>query len=150
MRRCIDVPPSLNEKTGLLFNSGNYTVINLYLYIFGPTNEGVLTRNLLIFQCLCSALSFFVRYKLSTYLYWWRARPKWKNEFLWFFHFYFCEGKQLRHVTFFNMLLLVSLLICCVVIAQLVEDVCMKDTTIFCSQTSDFADLDQVVGEVCK
>jgi UDP-N-acetylglucosamine--dolichyl-phosphate N-acetylglucosaminephosphotransferase len=59
----------LDEKTGLLFNSRNYTVINLYLYIFGPTHEGALTRNLIVFQVLCSGIAFFTRYYLSTLLY---------------------------------------------------------------------------------
>jgi len=61
--------PTLDEKTGLLFNSRNYTLINLYLLIFGPTHERELTRNLLIFQALCSAAVLFVRYYFAFVLY---------------------------------------------------------------------------------
>lgn len=61
--------PTLDEKTGLLFNSRNYTLINLYLWCFGPTHESTLTRNLLVFQAVCSALVLGVRYYFAFVLY---------------------------------------------------------------------------------
>jgi UDP-N-acetylglucosamine--dolichyl-phosphate N-acetylglucosaminephosphotransferase len=61
--------PTLDEKTGLLFNSRNYTLINLYLWAFGPTHERTLTRNLLVFQALCSVAVLSVRYYFAYALY---------------------------------------------------------------------------------
>lgn len=61
--------PTLDEKTGLLFNSRNYTLINLYLWAFGPTHERVLTRNLLVFQALCSVAVLSLRYTFAVLFY---------------------------------------------------------------------------------
>jgi len=62
----IDCPkhrvPTYSAKTGLLENSKNYTLINAYLYLFGPTHEETLVTRLMIFQILCCVLSFIVRY----------------------------------------------------------------------------------------
>jgi len=57
--------PKFNPVTGKLEPTYNFTVINLYLYIFGPTQEGDLTFRLGIFQVLCCALGFAIRYSHS-------------------------------------------------------------------------------------
>jgi len=54
--------PKFNPETGLLEPTYNFTVINAYLCVFGPTQEGALTLRLAVFQVLCCALGFAVRY----------------------------------------------------------------------------------------
>jgi len=54
--------PKFNAQTGLLEPTYNFTVINLYLYLFGPTQEGQLTLRLGILQVLCCAVGFGIRY----------------------------------------------------------------------------------------
>eukprot|EP01125_Pyxidicula_operculata_P021396 TRINITY_DN8221_c0_g1_i1.p1 TRINITY_DN8221_c0_g1~~TRINITY_DN8221_c0_g1_i1.p1 ORF type:complete len:383 (-),score=37.66 TRINITY_DN8221_c0_g1_i1:331-1479(-) len=54
--------PRLNPKTGLLENSGNLTLINGFIYVFGPTHERTLVVRLIIFQIFCAILGFGVRY----------------------------------------------------------------------------------------
>uniref|UniRef100_K3WNH1 UDP-N-acetylglucosamine--dolichyl-phosphate N-acetylglucosaminephosphotransferase n=1 Tax=Globisporangium ultimum (strain ATCC 200006 / CBS 805.95 / DAOM BR144) TaxID=431595 RepID=K3WNH1_GLOUD len=69
--------PKFNAKTGLLEPStitpestrSNYTVINLFLVVFGPMKENHLVWSLLAFQVLCCALAFYIRYELSSYFY---------------------------------------------------------------------------------
>ena len=47
----------------------NFTIVNLAIRIVGPTHEERLTLYLLIFQALCSALAFFIRYRIAFYFY---------------------------------------------------------------------------------
>eukprot|EP01100_Stratorugosa_tubuloviscum_P007745 TRINITY_DN3199_c1_g1_i1.p1 TRINITY_DN3199_c1_g1~~TRINITY_DN3199_c1_g1_i1.p1 ORF type:complete len:376 (+),score=139.37 TRINITY_DN3199_c1_g1_i1:742-1869(+) len=62
--------PKFNPKTGLLeAEKKHFTLINFALYIFGPTNEGVLCRRLLIFQIICCASALFVRHSQPNYFY---------------------------------------------------------------------------------
>ncbi|TYZ67988.1 hypothetical protein PybrP1_012499 [[Pythium] brassicae (nom. inval.)] len=69
--------PKFNAATGLLEPStitptstrSNYTVLNLFLVVFGPMKENRLVLALLAFQVLCCALAFYIRYGLSSYLY---------------------------------------------------------------------------------
>ncbi|RLN48631.1 hypothetical protein BBJ28_00004714 [Nothophytophthora sp. Chile5] len=69
--------PKFNAKTGLLEPStitpestrSNYTIINLFLVVFGPMKENRLVLALLAFQVLCCALAFYIRYGLSGYFY---------------------------------------------------------------------------------
>eukprot|EP00669_Euglena_mutabilis_P005422 TRINITY_DN16874_c0_g1_i1.p2 TRINITY_DN16874_c0_g1~~TRINITY_DN16874_c0_g1_i1.p2 ORF type:complete len:319 (-),score=111.08 TRINITY_DN16874_c0_g1_i1:251-1207(-) len=61
--------PHYNPETGLLENSGNYTLLNAYLWLFGPCTEARLCYGLLGFQVLCCALGFFIRYSLAAFFY---------------------------------------------------------------------------------
>lgn len=69
--------PKFNAKTGLLEPStitpestrSNYTVINLFLVVFGPMKENRLVLALLAFQVVCCALAFYIRYGISGYFY---------------------------------------------------------------------------------
>lgn len=69
--------PKFNPKTGLLEPStitpestrSNYTVINLFLVVFGHMRENRLVVALLAFQALCCAAAFYVRYGISGYFY---------------------------------------------------------------------------------
>eukprot|EP00668_Euglena_longa_P038912 GGOE01050040.1.p1 GENE.GGOE01050040.1~~GGOE01050040.1.p1 ORF type:complete len:427 (-),score=164.27 GGOE01050040.1:332-1456(-) len=61
--------PTFNPDTGLLENSGNYTLLNAYLWLFGPCTEEQLCRSLLCFQVLCCAVGFYVRYYLAALFY---------------------------------------------------------------------------------
>uniref|UniRef100_A0A6B2LD20 UDP-N-acetylglucosamine--dolichyl-phosphate N-acetylglucosaminephosphotransferase n=1 Tax=Arcella intermedia TaxID=1963864 RepID=A0A6B2LD20_9EUKA len=54
--------PTFNPKTGKLENSKNLTLLNAFLFLFGPTHEETLVIRLSIFQILCCALAFAVRY----------------------------------------------------------------------------------------
>jgi len=47
----------------------NFTLINVFLRIFGPTHEETLTIYLLVFQMLCSGLAFVIRYRIALYFY---------------------------------------------------------------------------------
>jgi len=47
----------------------NLTIINFALRILGPTNEGVLTHKMLMFQACCSLFAFFCRYVLVKCLF---------------------------------------------------------------------------------
>jgi UDP-N-acetylglucosamine--dolichyl-phosphate N-acetylglucosaminephosphotransferase len=57
--------PKFNPETNKLEPTYNFTIINLYLYLFGPTHEGALTFRLAILQILCCALGFAIRYSHS-------------------------------------------------------------------------------------
>eukprot|EP00037_Helgoeca_nana_P033137 m.416811 g.416811 ORF g.416811 m.416811 type:complete len:418 (+) comp30110_c0_seq1:124-1377(+) len=58
------------DKDGVVqIEVSNYTLINLFLRMFGPTHERTLCTRLLIFQAICSGVAFFIRYKLSQVLY---------------------------------------------------------------------------------
>jgi UDP-N-acetylglucosamine--dolichyl-phosphate N-acetylglucosaminephosphotransferase len=47
----------------------NFTLINMFLFVFGPMDERALATLLLVFQVLCSCLGFSIRYFLPLYLY---------------------------------------------------------------------------------
>ena len=57
-------PIKLNGKQYM-----NLTLINLFLKVFGDMHERTLCVVLLVFQVLCSALAFYVRYVLSELFY---------------------------------------------------------------------------------
>jgi UDP-N-acetylglucosamine--dolichyl-phosphate N-acetylglucosaminephosphotransferase len=61
--------PIYDEATKKLRASENFTVINFTLKLIGPTNERTLCIILLMFQVLCCAFGFYVRYHLSTLFY---------------------------------------------------------------------------------
>ncbi|XP_054162910.1 UDP-N-acetylglucosamine--dolichyl-phosphate N-acetylglucosaminephosphotransferase-like [Oppia nitens] len=51
------------------YECSNLTIINLILVKFGPMNEKYVTIILLIIQCLCTCLAFFIRYGISRIFY---------------------------------------------------------------------------------
>ncbi|KAF0976103.1 hypothetical protein FDP41_004778 [Naegleria fowleri] len=61
--------PKFNQQTGLLESSKNWTLLNLILEITGPLKESTLTYIMIVFQVLCCALGFYIRYIYSTYYY---------------------------------------------------------------------------------
>ncbi|KDO33306.1 hypothetical protein SPRG_02115 [Saprolegnia parasitica CBS 223.65] len=69
--------PKFNAATGNLEPStitpestrSNYTVLNLFLVVFGPMPERKLVVLLLLFQVFCCALAFGIRYGLSSLFY---------------------------------------------------------------------------------
>jgi len=61
--------PKLNVKTGNLEPTYNFTLLNLFLYLFGPQTEGNLTVMLVTFQAVCIGLAFLVRYPLANLIY---------------------------------------------------------------------------------
>eukprot|EP00035_Acanthoeca_spectabilis_P036934 m.42696 g.42696 ORF g.42696 m.42696 type:complete len:420 (+) comp8351_c0_seq2:2426-3685(+) len=52
-----------------LIEVSNYTIINLFLRMLGPTNEGALCTRILMFQVACSCVAFAIRYYLAQLLY---------------------------------------------------------------------------------
>eukprot|EP00667_Euglena_gracilis_P021225 EG_transcript_23173 len=61
--------PIFNPATGLLENSGNYTLLNVYLWLFGPCTEAQLCHGLLRFQALCCVVGFIIRYYFAGFFY---------------------------------------------------------------------------------
>ena len=62
--------PRYDPATGLLHAiPTNWTLINLFLFIFGPMPESRVTKCLLIFQTLCCLFAFFVRYYVASFFY---------------------------------------------------------------------------------
>jgi UDP-N-acetylglucosamine--dolichyl-phosphate N-acetylglucosaminephosphotransferase len=62
--------PRFNAESGKLEAiKTNWTLINLFLYIFGPMREDHVTASLLVFQALCCVAAFGVRYYLSSFFY---------------------------------------------------------------------------------
>lgn len=47
-----------SKGSNRIYISSNFTIINLYLIIMGPTREGVLTRNLMILQVFTNLIFF--------------------------------------------------------------------------------------------
>lgn len=47
----------------------NMTLINLFLIKLGPMSEVRLTISLLLFQVVCTAVAFLVRYPMASYFY---------------------------------------------------------------------------------
>jgi len=62
--------PRLNRKTGKLEAVTNHwNLLNLTLYLLGPLSEHSLCKVMMVFQILCCAFGFFVRYYVSLYFY---------------------------------------------------------------------------------
>lgn len=62
----------VTEKTvdgALCYESTNFTLINFYLTLVGPTGEGSLTFQLLVLQVVCCAIAFVIRYQVSKLFY---------------------------------------------------------------------------------
>ena len=58
--------PRFNHKTYKLEAvHEHHTLINFWLYLFGPTNERQLCNALLVFQIICCCFGLFVRYYIS-------------------------------------------------------------------------------------
>jgi UDP-N-acetylglucosamine--dolichyl-phosphate N-acetylglucosaminephosphotransferase len=59
-----------DPETGLLHAiPTNLTLINVALLIMGPCTEKELGRRLCIFQALCCALGFLIRYQVAEYFF---------------------------------------------------------------------------------
>jgi len=54
--------PRFNPKTGLLESSGNLTLLNAYIYLFGPLHEEALVSRMVILQILSCMFAFAIRY----------------------------------------------------------------------------------------
>jgi UDP-N-acetylglucosamine--dolichyl-phosphate N-acetylglucosaminephosphotransferase len=61
--------PSYNPRTGKLEYTRNLTLLNFFLYIFGPMHEKTLCVVLLAFQSLCCITGFMVRYYVASYFF---------------------------------------------------------------------------------
>jgi len=62
--------PRFNPDTKLLYGiPTNWNLVNLTLLIFGPMSERNLCIVLLLFQCSCTGIAFFIRYYLSTHFF---------------------------------------------------------------------------------
>jgi len=61
--------PHFNPKTGKLEATPNFTLLNLFLRIFGPMRERKLCIYLLIFQDICCISGFVVRYYVAPYFF---------------------------------------------------------------------------------
>lgn len=62
----------VTEKTvdgAVCYESTNFTLINCYLTLVGPTGEGSLTFQLLVLQVICCAIAFVIRYQVSKLFY---------------------------------------------------------------------------------
>lgn len=61
--------PRYDASTGKLYYTKNGTLINAWLYLFGPRTEKELCVHLVGFQILCCSAGLFLRYYLSAYFY---------------------------------------------------------------------------------
>lgn len=64
--------PRWNPETKKLENSGNYTILNLILFLFGGKagmREVTLTRFTLLFQVVCCLMGFAVRFGIASWVY---------------------------------------------------------------------------------
>eukprot|EP00033_Pygsuia_biforma_P001163 GCRY01001323.1.p1 GENE.GCRY01001323.1~~GCRY01001323.1.p1 ORF type:complete len:425 (-),score=-0.44 GCRY01001323.1:62-1261(-) len=61
--------PRLNSQTGLLEDSGNLTLINMYLKLSGPLHERTLCIHMLALQVLFCSGAFLLRYFIANLLY---------------------------------------------------------------------------------
>lgn len=59
----------VEEMPGGRVRMSNLTLICLFLHWFGPCREDQLCTRLLIFQVMCSAFAFFIRFHAALYLY---------------------------------------------------------------------------------
>ena len=58
-----------NKQDGLLYPSYNFTLINAWLYLFGPRSEKNLCIHLVLFQIFCCSLALAARYQAIVYFY---------------------------------------------------------------------------------
>jgi UDP-N-acetylglucosamine--dolichyl-phosphate N-acetylglucosaminephosphotransferase len=58
-----------SKKKFIQYESTNFTIINFYLTIVGPTKENKLTFSLLIIQSVSCFIAFLIRYQLSKLFY---------------------------------------------------------------------------------
>lgn len=61
--------PRYDPKTKLLYPTPNYTLINLWLRIFGPMSEKALCIQLLAFQVVCCSAALVFRNQAAFHLY---------------------------------------------------------------------------------
>lgn len=61
--------PKYNDKTGKLNSSGNLTILNLLLTVFGPMTERQLCITMILVQDICCIIGFVVRYYVSLYFF---------------------------------------------------------------------------------
>merc|ERR1711862_976700 len=61
--------PRYEPRDGKLYPTKNGTLINLWLYIFGPTTERALCIQLLAFQVFCCTVALVVRNQAAFHLY---------------------------------------------------------------------------------
>ncbi|RNF08629.1 putative UDP-N-acetylglucosamine-dolichyl-phosphate N-acetylglucosaminephosphotransferase [Trypanosoma rangeli] len=61
--------PRWNAKLNVLQNSGNYTLLNVILWICGDMHERDLTNAVLKLQVCCCVFSFVMQYLFASYLY---------------------------------------------------------------------------------
>lgn len=62
----------VTEKTvdgAVCYESTNFTLINFYLTLVGPSGEGSLTFQLLVLQVVCCSIAFVIRYQVSKLFY---------------------------------------------------------------------------------
>uniref|UniRef100_A0A5K3EL83 UDP-N-acetylglucosamine--dolichyl-phosphate N-acetylglucosaminephosphotransferase n=1 Tax=Mesocestoides corti TaxID=53468 RepID=A0A5K3EL83_MESCO len=65
----VDIDAMEEESTSEEVTVDNFTLINLFLRVFGPTTETRTTAYLLVIQILCSCLAFVIRYPIAWVLY---------------------------------------------------------------------------------
>ena len=54
---------------GSISESSNFTILNLWLVLFGPVKEDRLAIHIVVLQALCGALGLLVRHKLALWLF---------------------------------------------------------------------------------
>lgn len=57
-----------NEKNDLV-TTNNFTLINFFIVVLGPTHERKLAFYLITFQIFCTIIAFTIRYPLAIYFY---------------------------------------------------------------------------------
>ncbi|AFZ80501.1 N-acetylglucosamine-1-phosphate, putative [Theileria equi strain WA] len=57
--------PRYNQKTDRLEYSRNLTLINLFLWVFGPMKEEMLSFSLIVFQTFCCTLGLILKYSAN-------------------------------------------------------------------------------------
>lgn len=61
--------PKYDDRKGKLVSSGNFTILNLLLELFGPMTERQLCIAMIVVQDICCVLGFVVRYYVSLYFF---------------------------------------------------------------------------------
>ena len=61
--------PKWNPTTNKLSNSRNYTILNAILVFTGDLHEKTLTTVMLVFQVICCAAAFYIRYTLAGFFF---------------------------------------------------------------------------------
>lgn len=57
------------DEQGNITESSNFTIINLWLVLWGPMREDRLATTLVVFQTLCGLTGLFVRHRLALWIY---------------------------------------------------------------------------------